>query len=120
MYRKIIVAIALGGIDKGEKILRKAASLLDAGGVIIALNVVEDVPSYVAIELPANMVEDAMKDGREKLEALIAAAGATNTIPASAQARRYSPLSMTLACVQVRPDRYQSTGSRAPSSCGGT
>ncbi|MBY5348009.1 universal stress protein [Rhizobium leguminosarum] len=80
MYRKIIVAIALGGIDKGEKILRKAASLLDAGGEIIALNVVEDVPSYVAIELPANMVEDAMKDSREKLEALITAAGVTATI----------------------------------------
>ncbi|TAV88642.1 universal stress protein [Rhizobium leguminosarum] len=80
MYRKIIVAIALGGIDKGEKILRKAASLLDAGGEIIALNVVEDVPSYVAIELPANMVEDAMKDGREKLEALIAVAGVKATI----------------------------------------
>ncbi|AUW41480.1 universal stress protein [Rhizobium leguminosarum] len=80
MYRKIIVAIALGGIDKGERILRKAASLLDAGGEIIALNVVEDVPSYVAIELPANMVEDAMKDGREKLETLIAAAGVTATV----------------------------------------
>ncbi|MBY5337799.1 universal stress protein [Rhizobium leguminosarum] len=80
MYRKVIVAIALGGIDKGEKILRKAASLLDAGGEIIALNVVEDVPSYVAIELPANMIEDAMKDSREKLEALITAAGVTATI----------------------------------------
>ncbi|MGO6850154.1 universal stress protein [Rhizobium beringeri] len=80
MYRKIIVAIALGGIEKGEKILRKAASLLDDGGEIIALNVIEDVPSYVAIELPANMVEDAIKDGREKLEALIAAAGVTATV----------------------------------------
>lgn len=80
MYRKIIVAIALGGIDKGEKILRKAASLLDAGGEIIAFNVVEDVPSYVAIELPANMVEDAMKDSREQLEALIDAAGVAATV----------------------------------------
>lgn len=65
---------------QGRKILRKAASLLDDGGEIIALNVIEDVPSYVAIELPANMVEDAMKDGREKLEALIAAAGVTATV----------------------------------------
>ncbi|MGO8264476.1 universal stress protein, partial [Rhizobium ruizarguesonis] len=38
MYRKIIVAIALGGIDKGEKIIRKAASLLDEGGEIVAIN----------------------------------------------------------------------------------
>ncbi|ANK90787.1 MULTISPECIES: universal stress protein [Rhizobium] len=80
MYRKIIVAIALGRLDRGENILRKAASLLDAGGQIVALNVVEDVPTYVAIELPANMLEDAMKDGRDKLEALVAATGVTATI----------------------------------------
>lgn len=80
MYRKIIVAIALGGIEKGEKILRKAASLLDDGGEIIALNVIEDVPSYVAIELPANMVEDVMKDSREQLQALLAAAGVAATV----------------------------------------
>ncbi|MBX4908214.1 MULTISPECIES: universal stress protein [Rhizobium] len=80
MYRKIIVAIALGSLDRGENILRKAASLLDAGGQIVALNVVEDVPTYVAIELPANMLEDAMKDGREKLEALVAATGIAATI----------------------------------------
>ncbi|AGS21074.1 universal stress protein A [Rhizobium etli] len=80
MYRKIIVAIALGRLDRGENILRKAASLLDAGGEIVALNVVEDVPTYVAIELPANMLEDAMKDGRDKLEALVAATGVTARI----------------------------------------
>ncbi|MBX4869471.1 universal stress protein [Rhizobium bangladeshense] len=80
MYRKIIVAIALSSLNRGENILRKAASLLDAGGEIIALNVVEDVPTYVAIELPANMLEDAMKDGRDKLEALVAATGVAATI----------------------------------------
>ncbi|OWO93557.1 universal stress protein [Rhizobium esperanzae] len=80
MYRKIIVAIALGRLDRGENILRKAASLLDTGGQIVALNVVEDVPTYVAIELPANMLEDAMKDGRDKLEALVAATGVAATI----------------------------------------
>ncbi|MGR9075524.1 universal stress protein [Rhizobium leguminosarum] len=80
MYRKIIVAIALGGIEKGEKILRKAASLLDDGGEIIALNVIEDVPSYVAIELPANMVEDAMLDSRDKLQALLTTTGVKATV----------------------------------------
>ncbi|MFS8147473.1 universal stress protein [Rhizobium sp. R635] len=87
MYRKIIVAIALGGIDKGEIILRKAASLLDAGGEIVALNVVEDVPTYVAVELPANIVEDAMKEGRDKLAALIARTG----IPATIEIRNGPP-----------------------------
>ena len=34
--------------------------------------------------------------------------------------RRYSPLSITLAWVQVRPERYHSTGSFAPAACSGT
>src|SRR3546814_5679471 len=46
--------------------------------------------------------------------------GATKTTPCAAQAARYSPFSVTLAWVQVSPDRYQSTGNRAPSSCAGT
>src|SRR5262245_49408715 len=37
--------------------------------------------------------------------------GATKIRPSSAQAARYSPFSVTLACVQVRPDKYQTTGS---------
>ena len=80
MYRKIIVAVAIGNMDKGEIILRKAASLLDEGGEIVLLNVIEDVPTYVAVELPANIVEDAMRDGREKLEGLIARTGIRATV----------------------------------------
>jgi hypothetical protein len=46
--------------------------------------------------------------------------GATKISPCCAQAARYSPFSVTLECVQVRPDRYQTTGKFAPSSaCGG-
>ncbi|KQM87273.1 hypothetical protein ASE67_05975 [Sphingomonas sp. Leaf23] len=46
--------------------------------------------------------------------------GAMKAMPCSAQAARNSPLSVTLAWVQVRPERYQSTGARCPSFSGGT
>src|SRR5260370_29428667 len=39
--------------------------------------------------------------------------------PSSAQAARYSPFSVTLAWVQVRPDRYQTTGSLPAPAWGG-
>ena len=46
--------------------------------------------------------------------------GAMKIIPALAQAARYSPFSVTLAWVQVSPDRYHSTGNGSPrSTCGG-
>ncbi|MBB4479934.1 universal stress protein [Rhizobium etli] len=96
MYRKIIVAIALGGLGRGEDILRKAASLLDEGGEIIALNVVEDVPTYVAIELPANMLEDAMKEGRDKLQALVTATG----VSAAVEIRNGPPAKAIIAAAE--------------------
>ena len=80
MYRKIIVPVEIGNIGKGEKTLRKASQLLDQGGEIILLNVVEDVPTYVAVELPANMIEDAMKDGHERLGALSGRTGVAATV----------------------------------------
>ncbi|PDT08773.1 universal stress protein [Rhizobium sp. M1] len=96
MYRKIIVAIALGGLGRGEDILRKAGSLLDEGGEIIALNVVEDVPTYVAIELPANMLEDAMKDGRDRLQALVTATG----VAAAVEIRNGPPAKAIIAAAE--------------------
>ena len=45
---------------------------------------------------------------------------ATKIKPSSAQALQNSPFSVTLACVQVRPERYQTTGSLTPFCYGGT
>jgi nucleotide-binding universal stress UspA family protein len=97
MYMRIIVPIEVGAIDKGERSLRKAASLLDRGGEIILLNVVEDVPTYVAVELPPMLVENAIKDGRETLEALLA----KTDIAASIEIGRGPPANGILAAAEA-------------------
>lgn len=97
MYRKIIVAVDVSSIEKGERTFRKAAKLLDPDGEIILLNVVEDVPTYVAIELPADMIEDAMKDGHERLQALVAVTG----IPATVEIRNGAPASGILSAAET-------------------
>jgi nucleotide-binding universal stress UspA family protein len=96
MYKKIIVPVEIGGIDKGERIFRKAAQLLDEGGEIVLVNVVEDIPTYVAIELPANIVEDAMNEGRERLKGLVAKTG----IPATVEVLNGSPATAILAAAE--------------------
>lgn len=96
MYKKIIVPVEIGGIEKGEKIFRKAAKLLDNGGEIILLNVVEDIPTYVAIELPGNVVEDAMKEGRDRLNELVAKTG----IQATVEVRNGSPANSIIAAAE--------------------
>ena len=59
MYRKIIAAINPSNMDHGADILRAANRLLDDGGEIIALSVIEEIPDYVASQLPPGMVPEA-------------------------------------------------------------
>ncbi|MFK0384621.1 MULTISPECIES: universal stress protein [Rhizobium/Agrobacterium group] len=70
MYKKIIVAVDLSAIEKGEKILDKAKSLLDVDGEIVLINVVEELPGYLAVDLPVDLIENALKDAKAKLAAL--------------------------------------------------
>ena len=78
VYRKIIVPVDMGQLEKGEKILAKAKTLLDPGGEIVLLNVTEMVPAYVAIDLPADLIDQSVREAEIKLGELNAklAAGA--------------------------------------------
>ncbi|MBP1850152.1 universal stress protein [Rhizobium halophytocola] len=67
MYKKIVVPVDCGQLDKGEKILLKAKSLLDEGGEILLLTVVEDMPGYLAIDVPVDIVSSAIDDGKTRL-----------------------------------------------------
>ena len=70
MYRKIVVPVDIGQVEKGEKILAKARALLDAGGEIVLVNVVESLPSYLTIDLPVDFIDVSVKDAADKLAAL--------------------------------------------------
>ena len=70
MYKKIIVPVDHDQLERGARILTMAAALRDADGQVILLNVVEDLPGYLAIDLPVGLIETALKDAREKLTAL--------------------------------------------------
>lgn len=70
MYRKVICAIDMAHAEKGEDCLRRAAALADGDGDIVLLNVVEDVPSYIVIDLPQDFVTNAINDAEQKLTAL--------------------------------------------------
>ena len=67
MYKKIIVPVDVGALDKGEKILAKAGALLDPAGEIILLNVLEDMPGYLAIDLPVDLMENALNENKADL-----------------------------------------------------
>ena len=70
MYKKIIVPVDCGQLDKGEKILRQAGALIDPAGEIVLITVVEDMPAYLAIDVPIGLIEDAIEDGKTRLTEL--------------------------------------------------
>ncbi len=68
MYKKIVVPIDLSQQERGRKIFQKAVELLDEGGEIVLLNVVEEVPGYLAIDLPADVIEKTRADAIDTLK----------------------------------------------------
>jgi len=70
MYRKIIVAVDTAQLDKGERILRKAATLLDESGTILLVNVVEDLPGYLVSDLSIEMSVKARQEAEDLLRGL--------------------------------------------------
>jgi universal stress protein F len=70
MYKKIVVPVDMGQMDKGEKILAKAQALLDQGGSIVLVSIVEAVPTYLTIDLPVDFINVSVKDAEAKLAAL--------------------------------------------------
>ena len=67
MYKKIIVAVDLAHGETGKALIGRAKELIDQGGVIYLLHVLEDVPSYIAAELPRDLNERRQAEARVEL-----------------------------------------------------
>lgn len=96
MYKKILVPIDLTDTDHGKETLGIAEQLLTDGGEIIALNVVEEVPGYVAAELPGTVFEDTLLRARKELEDVVVG----STAKVKAEIKRGSPASAIVATAE--------------------
>ncbi len=110
MYKKIVVPVDPAALDKGEKILAKANSLLDAGGEIVLLSVVEDIPGYLAIDMPVDIIEGAIQDAKSKLVGLKDKAAVT----ARVEIRSGAPAREILASAQEHGADLIIVGSHVP------
>jgi universal stress protein F len=70
MFSSIIVPVDLADISKGEAGLEIALKLADPGAVIKLVYVAEDLPLYLAAEIPTDVIEQSRHEAREKLAAL--------------------------------------------------
>lgn len=71
MYDHIIVAVDLSHGEAGKALLENALKLVNAGGTVRVLNVLEDVPSYIAAELPRDLNDRRNAEARVELGLLL-------------------------------------------------
>jgi len=70
MYKCIVVAVDLSHGELGKGLIDRALQLLDEGGQIRLLHVLEEVPSYIAAELPRDISDRRHAEARVELKAL--------------------------------------------------
>lgn len=75
MYKNIVVAVDLSHGEAGKALLARAAGLVDEGGVIRVLNVLEDVPAYIAAELPIDVHQRRTAEAKVELGVLVKDSG---------------------------------------------
>ncbi len=71
MYGRIIVAVDLEYLDQAKALLARAAALVDDGGEIRLIHVLEEVPGYIAAELPSDLSERRRAEAAVELRAMI-------------------------------------------------
>ena len=75
MYKKIVVPVALGHTDKAKEMIEVARKLADGAPQIVLTNIVEELPSYVAAEIPGGYQNKLKSAAIEELTAISEAAG---------------------------------------------
>lgn len=75
MYRTIIVPIDPSQIEKGKAMIEVARQVSDEGAQIVLTAVVEDIPTYVAAELPGGTIEKSKEETRKMLQEMAETAG---------------------------------------------
>ena len=75
MYKTILVPIDMGHVVEGKSIIDVAIDNAADGAKIILLNVVEEIPNWAAINLPADIIDKSLESAHDELKAIVRASG---------------------------------------------
>jgi universal stress protein F len=74
MYNTILVPIDMAHAEKGKSTIEIARKLSGEDTQILLLHVIEDIPNWVAAEMPAGILEKSRQSTQEELQAIANAA----------------------------------------------
>ena len=98
MYKVIMVPINLAHAGKGKVMIDVAKQLGDEAARIVLINVVVDIPTYLAAELPGGIIEKAKESAHSDLEDMAKAAG----VKADVEVRPGTPATAILAAAEEK------------------
>ena len=71
MFKTVLIPIDLSHAEAGKEMIGAAKRIGGEDVQIILINVVEDIPTYVAAELPSGIIEKSKERAREALEEMV-------------------------------------------------
>jgi universal stress protein F len=75
MYKTILVPIDIANLDKGKAMIDVATAYAGKDTRIILLNVVEEIPTWAAAEIPEGILDKSRQTSDEEMNAIAAASG---------------------------------------------
>ena len=75
MYKNILVPIDTGHVVEGKSIIDLAIQYAADDAKITLLNVVEDIPNWAAVNLPADLIDKSIETVQSELKAIATASG---------------------------------------------
>jgi nucleotide-binding universal stress UspA family protein len=110
MFKTVLIPIDLSHAEVGKAMIGAAKRIGGEGVQIILINVVEDIPTYVAAELPGGYLEKSTQSAQEALEEIANEAN----IQASVEVRSGQVYRSILAAAEERNVDLIVIGSHRP------
>jgi universal stress protein F len=74
LYKSVLIPVDLANVARINSLVDQASVYSSSNSKIILLNVVEEIPSWAAVELPRGILDKSVQSSLEKLKALAASA----------------------------------------------
>jgi nucleotide-binding universal stress UspA family protein len=74
LYKSVLIPVDLANVTRINSLVDHASVHSSSNSKIILLNVVEEIPSWAAVELPRGILDKSVQSSLEKLKALAASA----------------------------------------------
>jgi universal stress protein F len=75
MYKTILVPIDIAHLDKGKAMIDVATTHASTGAQIIILNVVEEIPTWAAAEIPEGIIDKSRQTSVDEMNAIAKESG---------------------------------------------